>query len=260
MRRLMACLAVASIVALGWVAPASAEIADTIELVSATSFAGGAAVGVVYSVTCRPGYLAQLGIRVSQRHGRMATDAAAAPPVDCTGQPQQVSALLLPRPGQRPFRNRAALISADLGNCSAPGTCVSTTAQSTVRLRRGTPPAGDQGPDHVTLVSATPVANGTAVRLALDVTCRPEPFNSPIEAVVSQRVKKTTTQAGVIVDHTCTGSRQQVSLLLAGQTGQPHFRRGKAAVGVTLTQCFQNGDCETTNYWFTPRLTKHPVT
>jgi hypothetical protein len=110
------------------------------------------------------------------------------------------------------------------------------------------------------LVSATTVANGAAVQLALDVTCRPEPFTSGVDAVISQRVRNTTTQASAIVDLTCSGSRQRVSMLLAAQTGQPRFRGGKAAVGVSLTSCFQSGDCATTNFWFTPRLTKQPVT
>jgi hypothetical protein len=122
------------------------------------------------------------------------------------------------------------------------------------------PPAGDQGPDHLTLVSATTVANGAAVQLAIDVTCRADGLPSNVSAVISQRVKNTTTQASAIADHMCTGSRQRVSLLLAAQTGQPRFRRSKAAVGVTLTNCLQSGDCPVTNVWFTPRLTKQRVT
>jgi len=261
MRRLMASLVAAFVVAAGSVAPAFAETKDSFELGSATSFARGAAVGLVYNVTCRPGYLAELEIQFSQRHGTAATDVAAFPSVVCTGQPQQVSALLLPHPGQRPFRNGVALISTNLSNCSEPGTCTSTGVQTTtVRLRRGAPPAGDQGPDHLTLVSAALVANGAAVRLAVDVTCRAPDLPSNVSAVISQRVKNTTTQASAILGHRCTGSPQRVSLLLPAQTGQPRFRRGKAVLGVTLTHCLISGDCPVTTVWFITRLTKQPVT
>jgi hypothetical protein len=260
MRRLMVCLAAASMVVLCSVAPASAKTQDSIELVSATSFARGAAVGLVYSVTCRPGYLAQLGVQVSQRHGKTATDASAAPPVDCTGQPQQVSALLLPHPGQRPFRHRAALISAQLGNCSEPGTCTTTETQTTVRLKPGTPPAGDQGPDHLTLVSATTVAHGAAVQVVVDVTCRADGLLSNVSAVISQRVKNTTTQGSAIAELTCTVSRQRFTLHVAAQTGQPRFRPGRAVLGVGLVDCLRSGDCPVTNVWLIPRLTKQPVT
>ena len=260
MRRLMASLVAGFIVAAGWVTPAFAKTADSVELVSATSFAGGAAVGVVYNVTCRPGYLAELGIQVSQQYRGTVTDAADSPVVVCTGQPQQVSALLLPQPGQRPFRHRAALISAQLGNCSEPGTCTTTQTQTTVRLRRGTPPVGDQGPDQLTLVSVTTVANGAAVRLAVDVTCRVPGLLSAADAVISQRVNNTTTHASAIVELRCTGSRQRLSLLLATQTGQPRFRRGKAVLAVNLTNCLQSGDCEVTQLWVTRRLSKQPAT
>jgi hypothetical protein len=109
-------------------------------------------------------------------------------------------------------------------------------------------------------VSATTVAHGAAVQLAVDVTCRAPDSPSNVSAVISQRVKNTTTQASAILDHRCTGSRQRVSLLLPAQTGQPRFRRGKAVLEIRLTHCLLSGDCPVTKVWFTPRLTKHRVT
>jgi hypothetical protein len=128
MRRTLAAIATLALLgALLISTPANAALVTSFELVSAQLVAKGAAVEVTYSVTCNfeqteGGAYALIRTSISQRVGSQVTTGNAeflsfSSEQVCTGEPEEVSLLIVPDSGSRAFRSKDALISSYFRAC-----------------------------------------------------------------------------------------------------------------------------------------------
>ena len=108
--------------------------------------------------------------------------------------------------------------------------------------------------DTVTLTSAVVLAKGAVIRLGFGVRCDPG-FHAAITVSLTQRSVRQATTASTGVPIRCSGSPQDVALLLVPPPGQPAFSRRPVEISGVLTNCEGPGDCyQATPFQLTTRL------
>ena len=253
-RTVLAAIAAVTLMSATWLGPPTARAQDTVSLTSAVVLAKGAAIRLDLTVRCDPGYHADINVDLEQRTGRATTTAWTGVPVACSGQPQAVSLLLVPPPGQPAFSRRPVEITGVLANCEAPGDCYKATRFHLVtRLgRRLPPPVPTENPDRVRLVSAR-VLPGGSVELALDVSCRADNFGASMSVLVAQKVARTVARADAYAPVDC-GQPGLAVVPLVVEPGRPTFRRETAFVSATLYNTLVPGSSDITPLQQTVRL------
>lgn len=114
--------------------PASAQTTPTIDVISATLVANGAAVDVELTVTCPQGYSGQVSALVTQRSGNSTAQGGAGTPITCTGQSQTAAVRATSRNGNR-FKKGTAVVTASVGVCGPVCDVPEGTTSETVRVR-----------------------------------------------------------------------------------------------------------------------------
>jgi hypothetical protein len=112
---------------------ANAATVSSIDIVdSATLVAKGAGVQVALSGTCDVGETGVFGVTVTQAVGTRIAEGSGFVVVTCTGEPQQVTVLVVADVAGRPFHVGDALVTASLTS----GCCTQISTQEVVRIRR----------------------------------------------------------------------------------------------------------------------------
>jgi len=281
MRRKVAAILIAAMVILGGpLVPAHAASAPDMELVSAEVLARGAAARLTFDVRCdrsvwqAPPGPGEIGIASHERDpyaellmildqtGTGEREGRAV--VTCGGSLERVAAVVLPGPGASAFKQGKASVHAELRFCNFWGTCDSIAQfdfQSRMRKGGAVPPPVNSP---IQVVSAGLVSNGTAVRVVVKASnglCDFENYSFSVEASISQRVGKTTTQSSANVScPTPDGGGSRYSLVLPVQLGQRNFRAGRAFIQATITYCILGFGCYPTSVESIAKLTNDQPT
>jgi hypothetical protein len=117
-RSLLFGIAVAAFVAVAGAAPASAAPTESVDIVSATRVAKGAAVDLATVVVCESGYSAFVFGTVTQRSGNTVAQGYGGTQVACTGAEQTVVLQVLAQSGGGAFKKGTAIASAELQVCT----------------------------------------------------------------------------------------------------------------------------------------------
>jgi len=135
-RRLIAMIVLLalSLLGVGAATPAGAQTVTSIDVVSATLVAKGAALDVNLTVTCEAGASGSAGATVTQRSGNVIMQGSGSATFVCTGEPQTVTVRVVAAAGGAPFRSGDAVVSAYVIACSFE--CQSASTNETVRVGR----------------------------------------------------------------------------------------------------------------------------
>ena len=117
-RSLLSGIAVAACVAVAGATPASAAPTESIEIVSATRVAKGAAVDLATVVVCESGYSAFVSGSITQRAGRTIAQGYGGTQVACTGAEQAATVRIVAQSGGAAFKKGTAIASAELQLCT----------------------------------------------------------------------------------------------------------------------------------------------
>jgi hypothetical protein len=241
-RRVVAILITAMAMLAGPVARAQADLGPPVlKLVSAEVLARGAAARLTFDLQCEGGaLLATFSMTLAQPR---TVSLKGGHYTNCGPQVQKVSFVVFPEPGAPVFKQGKASLRGDIRLCTQPHEAwptvcddSPTTLNFTTRLSKGgeDPPPPSESGATIRIVSATSVSEGAAVQVVVDGSvaggCHNGYYGARLSVLISQRVRRTTTQSSANVGVDCEFGNFRYTLLLPVQPGQDRFQAKRAYI------------------------------